>query len=158
MSTLLQSKTGTLAHIQAKTNCLAILTDIVRNICPDLPEGSWHTANNRMETLVIVVKSPVWGQRLQFERNKINAALAENTKGSFNRIEIKVNPQGFQKTRLQQTEEFRAKLAKSAVAPALNTNSVVNEKTAAQFLLLAKKAPRGLREKLEKLAKVAGKK
>jgi hypothetical protein len=34
---------------------------------------------------------------------------------------------------------------------------VKNEKTAAQFLLLAKKAPKGLKEKLEKLAKVAGK-
>jgi hypothetical protein len=36
-------------------------------------------------------------------------------------------------------------------------NEVTNEKTAEQFLLLAKKAPKGLKEKLEKLAKVAGK-
>jgi hypothetical protein len=39
----------------------------------------------------------------------------------------------------------------------LKKDGVRNKKTANQFLLLAKKAPKGLKEKLEKLAKVAGK-
>jgi hypothetical protein len=157
MSTLLQSKTGTLAHIQTKTNCLVILADIVRDICPDLPEDTWHIANCRLQTLIIEVKSPVWGQRLQFERNKICTVLVENTKGDFNRIEIKVNPQGFQKARYQLTEELRIELEKKSLKHAIKNDGVRNEKTANQFLLLAKKAPKGLKEKLEKLAKVAGK-
>jgi hypothetical protein len=157
MSTLLQSKTGTLAHIQTKTNCLVILADIVRDICPDLPEDTWHIANCRLQTLIIEVKSPVWGQRLQFERNKICTVLVENTKGDFNRIEIKVNPQGFQKARYQLTEELRIELEKKSLKHAIKNDGVRNKKTANQFLLLAKKAPKGLKEKLEKLAKVAGK-
>jgi hypothetical protein len=158
MSTLLQSKIGTLAHIQAKTNSLTILAEIVRNICPDLPEDTWQIANCRLQSLIIEVKSPVWGQRLQFERNKICTALVENTDGDFNRIEIKVNPQGFQKSRHQLTEKSRVELKNKASTELKEENLVSNEKTAAQFLLLAQKAPKGLKEKLEKLAKVAGKK
>ncbi|MFT5002245.1 MAG: hypothetical protein ACI952_000567, partial [Flavobacteriales bacterium] len=37
-------------------------------------------------------------------------------------------------------------------------NTVVNETTAKQFLDIAKNAPKGLKEKLEKLARVAGRK
>jgi hypothetical protein len=130
----------------------------VRNICPDLPEDTWQIANCRLQSLIIEVKSPVWGQRLQFERNKICAALVENTDGDFNRIEIKVNPQGFQKSRHQLTEKSRVELKNKASTELKEENLVSNEKTAAQFLLLAQKAPKGLKEKLEKLAKVAGKK
>jgi hypothetical protein len=157
MSTLLQSKIGTLAHIQSKTNSLTILAEIVRNICPDLPEDTWHIANCRLQSLIIEVKSPVWGQRLQFERNKICAALVESTGGDFNRIEIKVNPQGFQKASHQLIEESRVERKEQSTTNFTKKNVVKNEKTAAQFLLLAKKAPKGLKEKLEKLAKVAGK-
>jgi hypothetical protein len=84
--------------------------------------------------------------------------LVENTDGDFNRIEIKVNPQGFQKSRHQLTEKSRDELKNKASTELKEENLVSNEKTAAQFLLLAQKAPKGLKEKLEKLAKVAGKK
>ncbi len=158
MSALLQTTTGTLAHIQTKTNSLTILADIVRQICPDLPVDAWHIANCRQDTLIIEVKSPVWGQRLQFERNTICNALRDSTEGTFHKIEIKVNPQGFRQQRHEVTEKTRAELMKSAVAPMAQTNTVVNEKTAKQFLEIAKNAPKGLKEKLEKLAKVAGRK
>ncbi|KGJ95286.1 DUF721 domain-containing protein [Colwellia psychrerythraea] len=158
MSALLQTTTGTLAHIQTKTNSLTILADIVRQICPDLPEDAWHIANCREDSLIIEVKSPVWGQRLQFERNTICNALRSSTDGNFQRIEIKVNPQGFRQHRHELTEKTRAELIKSSEAKLQQNNTVVNEKTAKQFLDIAKKAPKGLKEKLEKLAKVAGKK
>ena len=158
MSALLQTTTGTLAHIQTKTNSLTILADIVRQICPDLPEDAWHIANCRADTLIIEVKSPVWGQRLQFERNTICNALMNSTDGNFQRIEIKVNPQGFRQQRHEVTERTRAELIKSSEIKSQKNNTVVNEKTAEQFLEIAKKAPKGLKEKLEKLAKVAGKK
>jgi hypothetical protein len=158
MSSLLQTKTGTLAHIQTKTNSLTILADIVRQICPDIPEDAWHIANCREDTLIIEVKSPVWGQRLQFERNTICNALISSTDGNFQRIEIKVNPQGFRQQRHEVTEKTRAELIKSTEVKSQQNNAVVNEKTAKQFLEIAKKAPKGLKEKLEKLAKVAGKK
>jgi hypothetical protein len=157
MSALLQTTTGTLAHIQTKTNSLTILADIVRQICPDLPEDAWHIANCREDTLIIEVKSPVWGQRLQFERNTICNALMSSTDGNFQRIEIKVNPQGFRQQRHDLTEKTRAELIKSTEVRPQQDNAVVNEKTAKQFLDIAKNAPKGLKEKLEKLARVAGK-
>ncbi|WP_019027197.1 DUF721 domain-containing protein [Colwellia piezophila] len=156
MSALLQSTTGTLAHIQSKTNSLTILTDIVRQICPDLPADAWHIANCRQDTLIIEVKSPAWGQRLQFERNNICNALSSSTDGNFHRIEIKVNPQGFKLQRHEITEKVRADLLKTAPNITHQSNRVVNEKTAKQFLDIAKNAPKGLKEKLEKLARVAG--
>jgi len=157
MSALLQTTTGTLAQIQTKTNSLTALADIVRQICPDLPADAFHIANCRQDTLIIEVKSPVWGQRLQFERNTICNALSSNTDGHFHRIEIKVNPQGFRQQRHEITEKTRAELKQSAVVPVAQNDTVVNERTAEQFLEIAKNAPKGLKEKLEKLAKVAGK-
>jgi len=156
MSALLQTTTGTLAHIQTKTNSLTILADIVRQICPDLPMDAWHIANCRQDTLIIEVKSPVWGQRLQFERNTICNALSNSTEGNFHKIEIKVNPQGFRQQRHEITEKNRSELIRSTEEKPLQTAGVVNEKTAKQFLELAKNAPKGLKEKLEKLARVAG--
>jgi len=157
MSALLQTTTGTLAQIQTKTNSLTALADIVRQICPDLPADAFHIANCRQDTLIIEVKSPVWGQRLQFERNTICNALMGNTDGHFKKIEIKVNPQGFRQQRHEITEKTRAELMNSVVEPVDQSKPVVNEKAAKQFLDIAKNAPKGLKEKLEKLAKVAGK-
>jgi len=158
MSALLQTTTGTLAQIQTKTNSLTALADIVRQICPDLPADAFHIANCRQDTLIIEVKSPVWGQRLQFERNTICNALSSNTDGHFHRIEIKVNPQGFRQQRHEITEKVRADLKQSVAVPEAQSDTVVNEKAAKQFLDIAKNAPKGLKEKLEKLAKVAGRK
>lgn len=156
MAALLKTTTGTLAHIQTKTNSLTALADIVRQICPDLPADAWHIANSRQDTLIIEVKSPVWGQRLQFERNTICNALMNNTEGNFNRIEIKVNPQGFRQQRHEVTQKNVAALLNTAPAKHDKNAPAVNEKTAKQFLDIAKNAPKGLKEKLEKLARVAG--
>ena len=156
MAALLKTTTGTLAHIQEKTNSLTTLADIVRQICPDLPEDAWHIANCRQDTLIIEVKSPVWGQRLQFERNTICNALMNNTEGNFNKIEIKINPQGFRQQRHEVTEQNKAALLSTAPVISERTHSAVNETTAKQFLAIAKNAPKGLKEKLEKLARVAG--
>jgi len=156
MSALLQTSTGTLAQIQTKTNSLALLSDIVRQICPDLPADAFHIANCRQDTLIIEVKSPVWGQRLQFERNNICKALLAETDGNFQKIQIKINPQGFRQSKAQKTEINQFNLQKLAYPS--QTDFIANAKTAKQFMDIAKNAPKGLKEKLEKLARVAGKK
>lgn len=154
MSALLQTSKGTLAQIQEKSNSLALLTDIVRQICPDLPEDAFHIANCRQDTLIIEVKSPVWGQRLQFERNNISSALLEQTQGDFNKIEIKVNPQGFRQSTIQKTKNEQITFKQQAYSN--QSDFIANPKTAKQFMEIAKNAPKGLKEKLEKLARVAG--
>jgi len=151
LSTLFNSTTGTLAQIQSKTNSLSLLSDIVRQICPDLPEDAFNIANFVQSTLIIEVKSPVWGQRLQFERNTICQALIKETQGQFSKIEIKINPQGHRKVPSQKTYQHKTAL--------LNEGSTQNisASTASNLLKIAKNAPKGLKEKLEKLAASAQK-
>ncbi len=155
MSALLQTSTGTLAQIQEKTNSLALLSNIVRQICPDLPIDAFHIANCRQDTLIIEVKSPAWGQRLQFERNNICKTLVIETDGNFQKIQIKVNPQGF---RHKNEDLSILNTIKNTPSNKVPENFIANQKTAKQIMKVAKNAPKGLKEKLEKLARVAGKK
>lgn len=141
MSALFQSTSGTLAQIQLKTNSLAILANIVRDICPDLPEEAWKIANFRLNTLIIEVKSPVWGQRLQFERMKICQQLKIHTQEQFQQIEIKVNPHHNRQNKYAAQESKPAK------------SQVLSQNTSEQLLAVAEKAPKGLKETLERLAK-----
>jgi len=141
MSTLLQSSTGTLAQIATKTNSLTLLADIVRQICPDLPGDAWHIANIKQNSLVIEVKSSAWGQRLQFERNKICQALSEATQGLISQIELKISP-------------YRNKQEKPIPASPEKTQ-FISEKTADQLREVATNAPDSLKRKLESLASLA---
>ena len=143
MSALFNSTSGTLAQIAAKTNSLTLLSDIVRQICPDLPEDVWKIANFKGKSLVIEVKSAVWSQRLQFERMNICRELTQVTDSQFNQIEIKVTP-------------YRTKIPEKTVLPDA-INSTISKATATQLLEISKKAPDSLRKKLEKLAAHANK-
>jgi hypothetical protein len=143
MSELFQSSKGTLAQIAAKTNSLTILSDIVRQTCPDLPADVWHIANFKQKSLVIEVTSAVWSQRLQFERMNICRELARVTDNEFDQIEIKVSPYR-NKVTYKETEKVAEPLK-------------ITQKTAQQLLAVAKNAPDSLRKKLEKLAKHADK-
>ena len=140
MSALLVSSSGTLAQIQEKTKYLTTLSNIVRQICPDLPEDAWHIANFKQNTLIIEVKSSVWGQRLQFERTKIAEQLAQETQGQFTMIQLKVNP-------LYHHQK------KPSTPIATHSMSVISKNTAKHLEDLAENAPKGLKEKLLKLAK-----
>lgn len=138
MSALLNLSTGTLAQIKAKTNSLTVLEDIVRQICPDLPQDAWHIANITENTLVIEVKSPVWGQRLQFERGNICKALIEGTNDNYQKIQIKVNP-------------MRNRQAPPKVIMP-KSNQYISSTTAEHLAEIAENAPAGLKQKLLKLA------
>ena len=143
MSALFNSTSGTLAQIAAKTNSLTLLSDIVRQICPDLPENVWKIANFKGKSLVIEVKSAVWSQRLQFERMNICRELTQVTDNQFNQIEIKITP-------------YRTKIPEKTVLPDA-ISSTISKATATQLLEISKKAPDSLRKKLEKLAAHANK-
>ena len=155
MSTVLTSSSGTLAQIKAKTNSLAIMADIVRQICPDLPEDAFNIANLQQNTLVIEVKSPIWGQRLQFERNNICVALREQTDNQFHKIVIKVNPHAHRQA--AQREKSSLNIEKNKAQANASINNLSSE-TAKQLLDVASSAPKGLKEKLEKLARAADRK
>ncbi len=139
MSSLILSKKSTLSYIREKTNSLTQLKDIVRQTCPDLPEDVWHIANFNKNKLVIEVNSSVWSQRLQFERTKISQKLFEVTQGQFNQIDIKVSP-------------YRNNATKPIQTASLSQSTSIPKKTADDLRDIAKKAPKSLKEKLEKLA------
>jgi len=150
LSTLFNATTGTLAQIQEKTNSLRLLSDIVRQICPDLPQDAFNIANFVQSTLIVEVKSPVWGQRLQFERNTICQQLIKQTQGQFTQIEIKVNPYGHKVSSDQITAETNTP---QNTAHATMSTSVQNMSpdTASHLLDIAEHAPDGLKQKLRKL-------
>ncbi|MBA6293437.1 DUF721 domain-containing protein [Colwellia sp. MB3u-70] len=143
MSALFNSTSGTLAQIAAKTNSLTVLSDIVRQICPDLPADVFKIANFKANAIIIEVKSAVWSQRLQFERMNICRELTQVTNNEFNQIEIKITP-------------FRHKVPEKTVIPNA-INSKISAATAADLLKIAATAPESLRKKLEKLAAHANK-
>lgn len=145
MSALFHAMPGTLAHIATKTNSLAILTNIVSEICPDLPEDVWHIANFKQNTLVIEVNSSVWSQRLQFERNNICRALALQTDNQFCFLEIKIAP--------YRNKKIPDKLAADKALHALAKG--IPQSAADHLNEIAQHAPQSLKQKLERLAKLA---
>jgi hypothetical protein len=148
MSLLINSNKSTLAYITEKTNYLKVLNDIVKHTCPDLPEGVWHITNFNNKSVVVEVNSSVWSQRFQFERMKINQQLVDATQGKYTQIEIKVSP--YRNTlRVKQIENNTSSLPQSAN---------ISKKTGDELRNIAEHAPKGLKEKLEKLAQHANKK
>ena len=144
LSALLKSSTGTLSQIAAKTNSLSKLADIVRQICPDLPEDAIHIANFNNDSLIIEVKSSVWGQRLQFERMRINQKLTDETDGLIRQIEIKVSPYRNKKV---STRTINKPGKKISVFAASQLKEVAENKN----------IPESLKEKIERLAALSQK-
>ena len=140
LTNLLKKASGNIADFSTKAKSLKILTDIVRQICPDLPENAWLIANCREDLVIIEANSPVWGQRLQFERNNIAQQLAIQTQGIFSKIEIKVNPYN-----------NRRPVAKPVTKPLKH----MSQSTAEHINDVAENAPPGLKAVLLRLAKHA---
>ena len=142
MFSLFNSSKGTLAQIKEKTNSLALIGDIVREICPDLPNDVWKLGNISANSLLIEVTSSVWSQRFQFERNNITRELNQKTDGLIKKIEIKVRP-------------FTHPILKEKVIP--EKTQKISQDTANRLLEVAEGAPDGLKATLERLAKLANK-
>ncbi|QDP00349.1 DUF721 domain-containing protein [Thalassotalea sp. PS06] len=147
LANLIRQSSGNLAGFSAKAKTLQTLGTIIADICPDIPDEIWQVANCRQETVILEVKSAVWGQRLQFERNRICQQLAKASQGQLTKLELKVNPYGHRREEPQK-----------AVKEADKPGKYMSENTAEQLQAVAKNAPAGLKEKLEKLAKHANKK
>lgn len=140
LSTVFNSTSGTLAQIRQKTNSLNNIADIVRQTCPDLPVQSWHIGNISDNTVTIEVISSVWGQRLQFEKNKISAQLSQLTDGVVTHVAIKVNPYF--------NRQKPSKQAQDSEKP----RKQMSQKSADQLKEVAANAPKSLQEKLLRLA------
>ncbi|MFD2164967.1 DUF721 domain-containing protein [Thalassotalea euphylliae] len=143
LASLLTKSSGTLAQINQKTNFLKKIDLIVRQTCPDLPEDTWQIANIKNETVVIEVRSAVWSQRLQFEKNNIALQLAYASEGAINQVQLKVSP--FSHAYGQPIKEED------------KPKKHMSRHTAEQLEQVAASAPKSLQEKIRKLAKHANK-
>lgn len=152
MSVLFHSSTGTLAQIAKKANSLTKLADIVRQICPDLPEQGYQLGNVKDKTLTIEVANSVWGQRLQFERNRLAQAFSQASQGLISHIDIKVMP--FLAHQRRQQENIAEKLAEKRQASA---KKVIPAQAGEQLLQAAEHAPASLQAKIARLAALADK-
>jgi hypothetical protein len=144
MFALLNSSSGTLAQIRLKTNFLTNLAGIVRQNCPDLPADAWHIANFKQNTIVIEVKTAIWGQRLQFERMKLNQAIAQASDNQFTQIDIKINPHW-----------AKAKPVEAELKPMRQHK--ITEAAAQHICQAASNAPESLKIKLLRLAQLSKK-
>ena len=79
----------------------------------------------------------------QFEKNNICGELAKQTDNVFTHISIKIAPPT---NIIRQTKTIKT---------AHNSGSSLSKQTAEHLLSISKKAPKGLKEKIEKLAKHA---
>ena len=136
LSLLINSAAGSFAKIAEKSKLLSTFSTLIKQTCPDLPEESFVLANMKADIIVIEAKSPVWGQRLQFERNTILRAVQEASGGLINKIEIKINPKGLVNKPII-IEKPKKRLSESA---------------AEHITALAESAPASLKEKLLRLA------
>ena len=143
LSSLFDSSKGTLAQIASKTNSLACLSDIVSDICPDIPLDAWHLGNIKEDTIVIEVKSSVWAQRFQFERFQIAQAFSQQTHGKISKVEISVMP-FLNKAPVKKPEVEKPQ-------------KQMSQQSASELIEAAKNAPDGLKQKLERLAAHANK-
>lgn len=145
-ASVLQGASGTLAQLATKTNFLSQLQNIVRQTCPDLPAQVWQIGNFRQNTCIIRVTSPIWAQRLQFERMNICKQLQELTQGQFSQIEITISP-------LDLTSNKPRKIESNTL-----TKKHMSSNTAQHLLDVAQNAPESLKKKLTRLASLAEKK
>ncbi|WP_394172659.1 DUF721 domain-containing protein [Thalassotalea litorea] len=147
LAKLISESSGSLAGFSAKAKTLQSLTSIIANICPDIPEEIWQVANCRQETVILEVKSAVWGQRLQFERNRICQQISQASDGQLTKLELKINPYGHQRDAEPDVH----------APPVQKTSKHMSKNTAEQLNMVAKNAPAGLQEKIRKLARHANK-
>lgn len=138
LNELLHETKGPLASIAQRSQLLLKLTSVVHHICPDLPKDSFRLANITSHGIVIEAKSPVWGQRLQFERNGILKELQQFDGFESTHIEIKVVPFGF-----------------PSQVQAPKPKKQISTQAAEQLMQVAESAPASLKEKIEKLARHA---
>ncbi|TLU66731.1 DUF721 domain-containing protein [Thalassotalea litorea] len=147
LAKLIAESSGSLAGFSAKAKTLQSVNSIIAAICPDIPEEIWQVANCRQETVILEVKSAVWGQRLQFERNRICQQLSQASQGQLTKLELKINPFGHQRPDEAQARKEATK----------KTSKHMSKHTAEQLNMVANNAPAGLQEKIRRLAQHANK-
>ncbi|HEK2897936.1 DUF721 domain-containing protein [Proteus sp. GOKU] len=143
------SNKSTLQLIQQRATILLKLNRAVMALLPVPLRDKCRVANYRSAILIIEVANASWLTRLRYETPSLLSALRQEILPSLSSIDIKINPS------LGIKQEKRS-LISSLKEQAPIKRRHLSLESAQSLKYLAEKSPKKLREKLERLAALAG--
>ncbi|EEG85406.1 MULTISPECIES: DUF721 domain-containing protein [Proteus] len=143
------SNKSTLQLIQQRATILLKLNRAVMALLPVPLRDKCRVANYRNAILIIEVANASWLTRLRYETPSLLSALRQEILPSLSSIDIKINPS------LGIKQEKRS-LISSLKEQAPIKRRHLSLESAQSLKYLAEKSPKKLREKLERLAALAG--
>lgn len=147
----LAKTSNTLQTIQRNAKAILKLNRVVKSLLPAEIKPMCRVANYRNNIMVIEVANASWMTRLNYERTNLLSALRSSILPSLSSIDIRINPDLIRKSKQNSS------LNKQSVNQKENRNQrQISTQTAEQLLRLAEKSPKGLKERLERLAALAG--
>ncbi|HHR6052218.1 TPA: DUF721 domain-containing protein [Providencia alcalifaciens] len=147
----LAKTSNTLQTIQRNAKAILKLNRVVKSLLPAEIKPMCRVANYRNNIMVIEVANASWMTRLNYERTNLLSALRSSILPSLSSIDIRINPDLIRKSKQNSS------LNKQSVNQKENRNQrQISTQTAEQLLRLAEKSPKGLKEKFERLAALAG--
>ncbi|CRK85453.1 Putative protein of unknown function (DUF721) family protein [Candidatus Providencia siddallii] len=138
-----------LQNIQHNINVIIELNNIVNNLLPFEIRQVCRVVNYRNNVILIEVPTAVWLFRFNYEKKNIFFVLKKTILPSLSLINIKINPNLILKTKNTSINVIYNQKTKIIKTQKIST------KTAKQLLMLAKKSPKCLKEKFERLAALA---
>lgn len=147
----LAKTSNTLQTIQRNAKAILKLNRVVKSLLPAEIKPMCRVANYRNNIMVIEVANASWMTRLNYERTNLLSALRSSILPSLSSIDIRINPDLIRKSKQNSS------LNKQSVNQKENRNQrQISRQTAEQLLRLAEKSPKGLKERFERLAALAG--
>lgn len=143
------SNKSTLQLIQQRATILLKLNRAVMALLPVPLRDQCRVANYRNAILIIEVANASWLTRLRYETPSLLSALRQEILPSLSSIDIKINPS------LGVKQEKRS-LISSLKEQEPKKKRHLSLESAQSLKYLAEKSPKKLRERLERLAALAG--
>ncbi len=143
------SNKSTLQLIQQRATILLKLNRAVMALLPVPLRDKCRVANYRNAILIIEVANASWLTRLRYETPSLLSALRQEILPSLSSIDIKINPS------LGIKQEKRS-LISSLKEQEPTKRRYLSLESAQSLKYLAEKSPKKLRERLERLAALAG--
>ncbi|EKT55919.1 DUF721 domain-containing protein [Providencia sneebia] len=140
-----------LRTIQRNAMAINKLNQAVKALLPTEIKPMCRVANYRNSILVIEVANASWMTRLNYEKLNLLSALRGSILPSLSSIDIRINPVIMRKK--PENSSLNNQTVKFNQIP--NKRKISTE-TATHLLRLAENSSKGLRERLERLAALAG--
>lgn len=142
---------NSLQAIQRNAKVILKLNKAVKNLLPTEIKPMCRVANYRNNIIIIEVANASWMTRLNYEKITLLSALRTSILPSLSSIDIRINPD------LVRKSKQNSSLNKQTVSSVQNSRErQISLETAKQLLKLAKRSPKGLKERFERLAALAG--